>query len=264
MIGPEKALAKTEEYLSEVGRLKKLRYSDGEEKRELLSSKIRSLVKNAFDDGVEKVKEYDGDVNFFFAVIGKEYSPEEKQQDYMSRLASMLRFLQTYKEELEMLVSVAPLAKTSGATATASGDVKKAVFIVHGHDELNLLRLQNLLREKWGLPFVVLKDKAGKGRTVIEKFEQEALQVGYAFVFLTGEDKITVEEDEEYQQARPNALFELGWFYGRSGRDRVCILFKKGTKIHSDLEGINRIDFKDNIEEKVDDIERELKAAGLI
>jgi predicted nucleotide-binding protein len=111
---------------------------------------------------------------------------------------------------------------------------------------------------------IILKDKPGMGRTVIEKFEQEAMDVGYAFVFLTAEDKITVGEDQSYNQARPNVLFELGWFYGRHGRNRVSILFKKGGKIHSDLEGINRIDFKDNIEEKFDEISNELKAAGLI
>lgn len=256
-------MSRVEKYLAEVEELQKIGFSEGNDKRYLLSDKIRSLVRLAFDDGDRKVDEYDDSVNFFIAVIGREPPPAEKQRDYLSRLASMRKYLLTYKEELELIMPTPPtgaLAKEDTKLSSAG----KTVFIVHGHDELNLLRLEKLLRDKWDIRIVVLKDKPGKGRTVIEKFEQEAREVGYAFVFLTGEDKITVGEDQFYKQARPNALFELGWFYGRIGRDRVCILFKKGAKIHSDLEGINRIDFEDNVEEKTSEIEAELKAAGLI
>lgn len=263
-IQPSAALAKVEEYLSEIKKLEKLKYSEGNEKRYLLNSKIRSLVGLAFDDGSRKIKEYDSEVNFFFVVAGREEPAEEKQQDYLSRLASMKKFLLTYKEELELVMPTPAAGVSAKQVASPSSSGKKTVFIVHGHDELNLLRLEKLLRDRWNLHVVVLKDKPGKGRTVIEKFEQEAQEVSYAFVFLTAEDKITVGEDQSYTQARPNALFELGWFYGHHGRERVCILFKKGGKIHSDLDGINRIDFKDNIEEKIGDVEAELRAAGLI
>lgn len=62
----------------------------------------------------------------------------------------------------------------------------------------------------------------------------------------------------------PNVTFELGWFYGRLGRSKVCILSRKGTKIHSDLDGINRIDFTESVEERIGEIERELKEARLV
>lgn len=67
---------------------------------------------------------------------------------------------------------------------------------------------------------------------------------------------------KQHAQARPNVIFELGWFYGRIHREKVCILHKRGTKLHSDLEGISLIEFEDNVEDKVNEIERELKAAG--
>ena len=67
-----------------------------------------------------------------------------------------------------------------------------------------------------------------------------------------------------YNQARPNVIFELGWFYGRLGRDRVCILYRKGTSIPSDLGGIGRGEFTDSVEEKIIEIEAELEAAGLL
>ena len=64
--------------------------------------------------------------------------------------------------------------------------------------------------------------------------------------------------------ARPNVIFELGWFYGRLHRDKVCILHKKGTKIHSDLEGVSRIEFTDDVTDKRDEIEKELIGGKLL
>jgi predicted nucleotide-binding protein len=138
-----------------------------------------------------------------------------------------------------------------------------AVFIVHGHDELNLYRLKDLVRERYALEAIVLANEPGQGRSLIEKFEDEAQRASFAFVLLTPDDLIT-KPDGTYSQARPNVIFELGWFYGRLTRKRVCILFKSGTKLHSDLDGISRIEFKENVSEKLAEIERELVAGGLL
>ncbi len=137
------------------------------------------------------------------------------------------------------------------------------VFIIHGHDETNLHRLRDLIEKKFKLHPVIMKWEAGKGRVMIEKFEQEAARCRYAFALLTPDDQI-VATDGEYTQARPNVVFELGWFYSRLGRSNVLILLKKGTKLHSDLEGISQITFGESVEEKYLDIERELQAAGLL
>lgn len=139
----------------------------------------------------------------------------------------------------------------------------KAIFIVHGHDELNLYRLKDLLRERYSLDPIVLSSEPGKGRSIIEKFEDEAQRAAFAFVLLTPDDLIT-KNDAEYSQARPNVIFELGWFYGRLGRERVCILYKKGTKIHSDLDGVSRIEFTGSVIEKISEIENELIAVNLL
>ena len=138
-----------------------------------------------------------------------------------------------------------------------------SVFIVHGHDELNLLRLKELIRDRWRLEPIVLAAKPGKGRTIIEKFEDEAQRVAFAFVLLTPDDVVATESGS-YAQPRPNVVFELGWFYGRLGRNRVCILFKAGTQIHSDLDGISRVQFAESVEEVVDQIERELIEASVL
>jgi CheY-like chemotaxis protein len=138
-----------------------------------------------------------------------------------------------------------------------------SVFLVHGHDELNRRRLEDAIRKRWNLPVLILSGEPGQGRTLIEKFEEAAARASFAFVLLTPDDKVT-EATGGYVQARPNVLFELGWFYGRLGRKRVCILFKAGTRIHSDLDGISRIKFEDSVLDKLHEIEEELLAAGFL
>lgn len=139
----------------------------------------------------------------------------------------------------------------------------KTVLIIHGHDAANLLRLRALLKERWSLHPLILAESPGKGRTLVEKFEEEASRTSFAFALLTPDDLVQ-SKDRKYLQPRPNVIFELGWFYGRLGRQRVCILFREGTLIHSDLDGILRIEFRESIEEKVVELESELKAAGLL
>lgn len=177
-------------------------------------------------------------------------------------------FLQTLVEEIgehpnEVFnIDVAARSEARAIVSPALG-LSNEIFIVHGHDELNLLRLKEMLRDRWGLEPIVLFGEPGKGRTIIEKFEEEAQRAVFALALFTPDDMVSVN-DQEYAQARPNVIFELGWFYGRLGRERVCILFKKGTLIHSDLNGISRIEFTDSVEEKRDEIERELNAAAVL
>jgi predicted nucleotide-binding protein len=137
------------------------------------------------------------------------------------------------------------------------------VFIIHGHDEINTLRLKNLLKDQFGFNSVLMKDKPGKSQSLLEKYEQIASTCSFAFSLMTPDDEITNHE-QPYFQARPNVIFESGWFVGRLGVPRICLLLKKGTIVHSDIDGISRIYFNDNIEDKVIEIQRELEAVGLL
>ncbi|MEE9455633.1 MAG: nucleotide-binding protein [bacterium] len=139
----------------------------------------------------------------------------------------------------------------------------RIVFIVHGHDEGNLHKLKDILIERWGLEVKLLRKRPQKSRAVLDKFEQEAEDAAFAFGLFTPDDMVE-NKGAKYEQPRPNVFFELGWFYGKVGRNRVCIISKEGTKIPSDLEGIARIDFKIFVNEKIEEIETELKEVGLI
>lgn len=134
------------------------------------------------------------------------------------------------------------------------------IFMVHGHDIAALDQMEILLR-RWGLEPVILRDKANRGMTVIEKVEANT-DVGYAIVLLTPDDFGGVDKEHLSSRARQNVIFEWGYLVAKLGRDRVACLCKEGIELPSDLHGIVRIDVGSDIREKANEIRRELVSAG--
>ncbi len=141
--------------------------------------------------------------------------------------------------------------------------VGKKVFIIHGHDETALRATVQMLTDGLQQEVVVLKDNPNRGNAVIEKFEENAKECGYAIAIVTSDD-IVRNKKNRYLQARPNVLFELGWFCGRYGREKVCIIKQKGTEIPSDLGGVICLEFEESINDIKKDLEKELISAGLL
>lgn len=137
------------------------------------------------------------------------------------------------------------------------------IFIVHGHDEQTLQELKILLNNEFYLDPIILREKPGSGRTIIKKFEKEAGKASFSFILLTPDDVVD-KAGRIYAQGRPNVIFELGWFYGKLRRENVCILKKKGTNIHTDIEGVSTITFENKIEDYKSEIEIELLEAKII
>jgi predicted nucleotide-binding protein len=125
------------------------------------------------------------------------------------------------------------------------------------------LRLRILLSDEFKLTPIVLLNKPGLSATTIEKFEENAKTCSYAVALFSKDDKI-IKSNEEYWQPRPNVIFETGWFVGRLGRERVLILLQDGVKIHSDFDGVNRISYQSDVDDKFRRIQAELEAARLI
>ncbi len=171
----------------------------------------------------------------------------------------IIPFLRDYRDHV--------LAKTSSSknstmlnanTATAS----REVFIVHGHDEAALNALARFI-EQIGLKAIVLKERPDQGRTIVEKFEESATTVGFAVILLTPDDVgASVSADRSASRARQNVIFELGYFAGKLGRSRVCLLRKGNIEFPSDLAGIiyTEMDPADGWKLK---LVKELRAAGL-
>lgn len=137
------------------------------------------------------------------------------------------------------------------------------VFVVHGHDEAIREKVSNLV-EKFGLAPIILNEKPNMGKTIIEKIEQYG-DVKFAVVLFTpddlGESKEVAEKGNLEQRPRQNVLLELGYFWGRLGRDRVCLLNSVGDNLSSDLKGIGYTNIDKGGAWKME-LAKELKAAG--
>jgi predicted nucleotide-binding protein len=135
------------------------------------------------------------------------------------------------------------------------------VFLVHGHDEAVLQAAARFV-EQLGLQAIILREQADQGRTIIEKFEACAAEVGFAIVLLTPDDLSgPADGAASGARARQNVVFELGYFAGKLGRGRTCLLRKGNVDIPSDLYGViyTEIDPAEGWKRK---LARELKAAG--
>ncbi len=181
-----------------------------------------------------------------------------------------LHRLDSIIERLELIPvsAVAAPAQISERTDAASPRRSKKVFVVHGHDEVAKTNLEVFLNEI-GLQPIVLHRQADEGLTVIEKFEKHS-DVGYAFILLTPDEVAYLKADEAKNdedrkkelRARPNVIFEFGYFVGKLGRSRVCCLYTGDVTLPSDVSGMIYKKFNSTIDEVAYSIIKDLKASG--
>jgi predicted nucleotide-binding protein len=144
----------------------------------------------------------------------------------------------------------------------------RRIFIVHGHDEAAKTDLARILGDL-GLEPVILHLEPDQGNTVIEKFEAYA-DVGFAFILLTPDDIAYPASQESHEdserakeaRARPNVLFEYGYFVGKLGRSRVYVLHTGGVVVPTDISGVLYKPYDNSVTEIGLDIASELSAAG--
>ena len=137
-----------------------------------------------------------------------------------------------------------------------NSDFRK-VFVVHGHDG-ELKQSVARLVEKQGLEAIILSEQANKGKTIIEKFEENSDVSGAICLFTADDFGRAKANADEKPRARQNVVFEAGYFMGMLGRSRVVIIAEHGVELPSDMQGIVYTD-KNNWEL---DVLKELKAMG--
>ena len=135
------------------------------------------------------------------------------------------------------------------------------IFIVHGHNnEIKQTVARTITKLK--LEPIILHEQIDKGKTIIEKFEQNSSDVDFAVILLTADDEGKAKTDNDYKiRARQNVVFEMGYFIGKLGREKVFLLLENGVDKPGDLDGIVYvpIDNEDGWKLK---LVRELKASG--
>jgi hypothetical protein len=113
------------------------------------------------------------------------------------------------------------------------------VFVVHGRSEGPLQSVARVLAQLGFVP-VILREQPNRGRALIQKFIDYS-DVEFAVVVLSPDD-VGRLRDEPSAELRPrprqNVMFELGFFIGKLGGDRVCALYEGNTEIPSDYSGV--------------------------
>jgi predicted nucleotide-binding protein len=167
--------------------------------------------------------------------------------------------LESIRERLPLWASE-PAALPGSHTARLLPD--SPIFIVHGSDTLRAESVARTVTRATGRETVILRDQPNLGRTIIEKFEQHAGEVSYAIIVLTADDKGSrADEAMARPRGRQNVIFEMGYFYGLIGRDRVSVLLRPGVEKPSDMDGIAYITYDDN-SAWATELFRELRHAG--
>lgn len=145
---------------------------------------------------------------------------------------------------------------TSGNKPFIPSKFSNKVFIVHGHDQQMLQNVSAFIK-KIGLEPIILHEQPNKGRTIIEKFVDYS-DVGFSVVLLSPDDK-ALENEKQILRARQNVIFELGYFLGKLGRDRVVALYKNSVQIPSDYNGVLYVEYNSADSWKLQ-VGKELKA----
>jgi predicted nucleotide-binding protein len=178
---------------------------------------------------------------------------ERGKQSSLAHLRQAVRFLE--EEIAEHGQAPAPAAPAELRKPS------RKVFVVHGHDEGSREGVARFLAQA-GFEPVILHERPNKGRTIITKFREEAADIGFAVVLMTPDDTGGKAGSGVRPRARQNVVFELGFFIGALGPERVVALVKGDVERPSDFEGVVYIDL-DSAGAWRTKLGQELEAAGL-
>ena len=178
-------------------------------------------------------KEFDQSGRIFVAIGGTPW--HVRAQQALERHGSSLNVLQSLVERLEF-AEEPPALPTD--PEPEEKPVPAGVFVVYGHDELIREQVARTINEDGGRKAVILHEQANRGQTLIEKFERHASEAGWAVILLTADDVGGTSEDDLHPRPRQNVVLEMGFFYGRFGRERVAVLYEENVELPSDTLGI--------------------------
>ncbi len=179
--------------------------------------------------------------------------PERKMPEPSEGGSIDRSFLETLQRDIDYIFEL-----NAQFTATDSKVIENPprIFISHGSSK-DWLQVQNYIEKDLEIDTLELAQEPNKGRTVLQKLNEESDKCSYSVVVMTGDDLIS---DEEIR-ARENVMHEIGFFQGKYGLDKVCLLYEEGTNIPSNIHGLVYIPFPKNIiNATFGSLSRELKA----
>jgi Zn-dependent protease with chaperone function len=128
------------------------------------------------------------------------------------------------------------------------------ILIIHGHDRLARLELENFLYARF--PNVVPRLMIQETKALMsmpEKFESVASDVIGAIAILTPDDIAVASAaapDDPRLRARQNVVLEIGWVWAKFGRKRCLVLVRGELEIPSDILGVELFRFRESPQER--------------
>jgi len=232
-----------------------LQYND--DNLDKVKKRAEMLVKNVFGQD----SEYLGKLEkiLFSPIFGWHDADSSHNLDsFNSGKKQLLNLIDVMLEEITIFHMDTPKASSQAKT------INNKVFIVHGHNE-EMKQSAARFVEQIRLKPIILHEQPSKGKTIIEKFEEYS-NVSFAVVLLSADD-VAYSKDSSVEdaklRARQNVIFELGYFIGFLGRERVVALYQQADnfEIPSDYQGVLFIPYDRHDNWKYQ-IVKELKALG--
>lgn len=127
-----------------------------------------------------------------------------------------------------------PMERTDRPVASTS---KPKIFIVHGRDDATKNDVARFVGQL-DLDVVILHEQTSRGRTLTTKFVEVASEASFAVVLITPDDVGGLSQEALNPRARQNVIFELGYFIGLLGPDKVCALVSGNVERPSDFEAV--------------------------
>ena len=198
--------------------------------RTLLSYR-KPTIGQLYGSGVETIER----IRRNLAQSGRVHSPHEAEELFFSK--TVRDVTDNYLSQDEPAHIDSQQSEEIGSSV-ATG---KSIFVVHGHSRQH--EIARFLERATKQEVVILDEQPGKGRTIIEKFEDFAGSAAFAVVLLTPDDVGAQREEADSlrPRARQNAILELGYFIGRFGRANVAVMYDKGVELPSDYNGVEYI-----------------------
>lgn len=182
--------------------------------------------------------------------------PENPKVDGEGKIAGHIagHYLKTVLDDINYILEV----RANSKIGQVIDELPRRVFISHGrcHD---WLKVQAYILKDVHIDTLELAQEANRGRTVLQKLNEEAAKCLYAVIVMTGEDEAG---EGERPRARENVMHEIGFFQGKYGLENVCLLYEEGTNIPSNIHGLVYIPYpKGYVDATFGALRRELEAA---
>lgn len=143
------------------------------------------------------------------------------------------RIRRWFEEAISTLESIQN-PRRQAVTVTASN---RNVFLIFGHDATLKSEVKEFLRRLQFEPIDLADEAAGGLKSILEKFKDRAETAGFAVALLTADDIGGKKGDEQKPRGRQNVILEIGYFIGRLGPERVCVICDDDLEIPSDILG---------------------------